>query len=136
MQVLQAAFSFPVADAKRTYNFYKAIFGSDACERDAEVVTVTLPGSQIFFIQTDEFNFLLKPAEVEAVLASGLNAAMLSVTVATRDDAYAILKLAADAGGKPCGQAVPYPWGLAAYFTDPDGHLVEAIWRDVKNSPI
>ncbi|AFM12106.1 VOC family protein [Turneriella parva] len=129
MQVLQAAFSFPVADAKRTHDFYKGVFGADACERDAEVVTVTLPGSQIFFIQTDEFNFLLKPAEVEAVLAPGLNAAMLSVTVATRDDAYAILKLAADAGGKPCGQAVPYPWGLAAYFTDPDGHLVEAIWR-------
>lgn len=130
MQAIQAAFSFPVADATRTRKFYQAIFGAEACEQDAEVVTVMLPGSQIFFIQTEEFNFLLKPAGVEAQIKPGLNAALLSVTLATRDDTYAILKLAADAGGKPCGQAVPYPWGLAAYFTDPDGHLVEAIWRD------
>ncbi len=132
MHVLRAAISFPVADAKRTNDFYRTVFGADCCERDADVVTVSLGATQIFFIQTDEFNFLLKPAEVEAQMTPGLNAALISLTVATRDEAYSVLKLAADAGGKPCRQAVPYPWGLASYFTDPDGHLIEVIWRDAR----
>ena len=132
MNVLQAAFSFPIADANRTCNFYRVIFSVENCEQDADVVTLALPGVQIFFIQTEEFNHLLKPAGIEAQFTPGLNAALLSLTVATRDDAYGVLKLAADAGGNPCGQAVPYPWGLAAYFTDPDGHIVEVIWRDAR----
>jgi len=132
MQVLQAAFSFPVADANRTCKFYQAVFGEESCEQDADVVTLALPGVQVFFIQTEEFNHLLKPAGVEAQFTPGLNAALLSLTVATRDEAYGVLKLAAGAGGNPCGQAVPYPWGLAAYFTDPDGHIFEVIWRDAK----
>ncbi len=132
MPVLRAAFSFPVADAQRTYRFYKAVFGADCCEQDGDVVTVALGDTQIFFMQTDEFNFLLKPAEVEVQITPGLNAAMLSLTVESRDEAYGVLKLAADAGGTPCRQAVPYPWGLASYFTDPDGHLIEVIWRDAR----
>ncbi len=130
MNVLQAAFSFPIADAKKTHAFYRAVFGTDACEVDERVVTVYLPGTQIFFIETDEFNHLLKPAAIEAQVGSGLNAALLSITVATRDEAYGVLKLADEAGGKPSAQAVPYPWGLASYFQDPDNHLWEVIWRD------
>jgi predicted lactoylglutathione lyase len=132
MNVLQAAFSFPIADANRTCNFYRAIFSVENCEQDADVVTLALPGVQIFFIQTEEFNHLLKPAGIEAQFTPGLNAALLSLSVATRDEAYGVLKLAANAGGNPCGQAVPYPWGLAAYFTDPDGHIVEVIWRHAR----
>ena len=132
MQVLQAAVSFPVADANRACKFYRAVFGADCCEQDADVVTLGLPGAQVFFIQTEEFNHLLKPAGIEAQFTPGLNAALLSLSVATRDEAYGVLKLAANACGNPCGQAVPYPWGLAAYFTDPDGHIVEVIWRHAR----
>lgn len=132
MNLLQAALSFPVADAGRTLTFYRAVFGHEVCDADGDVVTLTLPGVQIFFIQTDNFNFLLKPTGFEAQVSPGIHAALLSVTVATRDEAYGVLKLAAEAGGIPCTQAVPYPWGLAAYFQDPDQHLWEVIWRDPK----
>lgn len=45
---------------------------------------------------------------------------------------FAAEMVSREAGGEPCGQAVPYPWGLAAYFKDPDGHLWEVLWHSGK----
>lgn len=132
MAFLRAAISLPVADAVRTYRFYSTVFGSDHVVRDASTVMLELPAVHIFFIQTEEFNLLLKPADGTARFSGETNAVMLTATASTRDEAYAVLKSAADAGGTPCGQAVPYPWGLAAYFKDPDGHLWEVIWHSGK----
>jgi len=129
MPVLRAAFSLPIADAKRTERFYRAVFGDELVSREAAIVTLTLPHVNVFFIEVEEFNLLLKPADGEARFAAEKNVAMLTATVSARDEAYAVLKSAASAGGEPCGQAVPYPWGLAAYFKDPDGHLWEVLWH-------
>lgn len=130
MPVLRAAFSLPITDAWCTERFYAAVFGADAVSREASTVVLALPGVDIFFIESDEFDLLLKPADGTARFAVEQNAAMLTATVTTRDEAYAVLKAAADAGGAPCGQAVPYSWGLAAYFRDPDRHLWEVIWQN------
>lgn len=132
MPVLRAAFSLPVADAQRTERFYSGIFAAEMVSREAGTVTLELPGVNIFFIEVEEFNLLLKPADGEARFAAETNVAMLTATVSRRDEAYAVLKSAANAGGEPCGQAVPYPWGLAAYFKDPDGHLWEVLWHSGK----
>lgn len=132
MPVLRAAFSVPVADAQVTAHFYAAVFGEEVASREAGTVTLSLPGVDIFFIEVEEFNLLLKPANGEASFAAQTNAVMLTATVSTRDEAYAVLKSAASAGGVPCGQAVPYSWGLAAYFKDPDGHLWEVLWHSGK----
>jgi predicted lactoylglutathione lyase len=132
MPLLRAAFSLPVADAKRTERFYAEVFGKELVSREAGTVTLSLPGVDIFFIEVEEFNLLLKAADGEASFAAQTNAAMLTATVSTRDEAYGVLKSAADAGGQPCGQAVPYSWGLAAYFKDPDNHLWEVLWHSGK----
>lgn len=130
MPLLQAAFSLPVADTARTQRFYASVFGRAAVNLEGNTVAVELPGSSVFFIQLEDFNQLLKPAGVEADFATEKFTAMLTATVATRDEAYASLKAAVDGGGTACGQAVPYSWGMAAYFKDPDSHLWEIIWRD------
>jgi predicted lactoylglutathione lyase len=132
MLVRRAAFSLPVADALRSAKFYAAVFGTELVSREAGTVTLSLPGVDIFFIEVEEFNLLLKPVDGEASFAAQTNAAMLTATVSTRDEAYGVLKSAADAGGQPCGQAVPYSWGLAAYFKDPDNHLWEVLWHSGK----
>ncbi|MBN8221058.1 MAG: VOC family protein [Spirochaetes bacterium] len=132
MQLYQAAFSLPVADPRRTHTFYTRVFGGDRVHLDDNTVSVDLPGASVFFIEREEFNLLLKPALVEADFATEKFTSMLSATVGTRDEAYACLKAAVDAGGSACGQAVHYPWGMASYFKDPDGHLWEIIWRDGK----
>jgi uncharacterized protein len=132
MQLMQAAFSLPVLDPARTHKFYACVFGGEICEQDGNTVSLALPGMTVFFIEREDFNLLLKPAEVEGDFATEKFTSMLSVTVQTRDEAYQSLKSAVEGGGTPCGQAVPYPWGMAAYFKDPDGHLWEILWRDPK----
>lgn len=129
---MQAAISLPVADPAQTFRFYARVFGADAVTREEGTISLELPGVSVFFIEREEFNLLLKPAEAEADFTTGKFTSMLSATVTTRDEAYGSLKSAVEGGGTPCGQAVPYPWGLAAYFKDPDGHLWEIIWRDRK----
>ncbi len=132
MQLIQAAFSLPVADPQRSHKFYTRVFSADLVALDDNTVSIQLPGVSVFFIEREEFNLLLKPAEVEADFATEKFTSMLSATVTTRDEAYAVLKAAVEGGGSACGQAVHYPWGMAAYFKDPDGHLWEILWRDPK----
>lgn len=130
MQILETAFSLPVADLARTHQFYVSVFGADACVRDEELVSLKVGAMTVFFIPLEAFNQMLKPADTESEFTTGKFTSMLSCTVMTRDEAYGSLKAAVAGGGTPCGQAVPYPWGLAAYFKDPDEHLWEILWRD------
>lgn len=135
MEILETAFSLPVADLGRTHKFYVAVFGADACTRDEDLVSLKVGGMTVFFLDIEQFNLMLKPAEAEVDFTTGKFTSMLSCTVSTRDEAYSSLKAAVHGGGSPCGQAVHYPWGLAAYFKDPDQHLWEILWRDPKFHP-
>lgn len=130
MDIFETAFSLPVANLTVTHKFYVSVFGTDHCVRDEELVSLKVGAMTVFFIPVEEFNQMLKPADKEADFTTGKFTSMLSCTVMTRDQAYASLKAAVEGGGTPCGQAVPYPWGLAAYFKDPDEHLWEILWRD------
>jgi predicted lactoylglutathione lyase len=132
VQILQTAFSLPVADPQRSHKFYRRVFGADICSLEENTVAVQMPGMTVFFVEREEFNLLLKPAESEADFVTGKFTSMLSCTVLTRDELYSSLKSAVEGGGTPCSQAVPYPWGMAAYFKDPDSHLWEILWRDSK----
>jgi predicted enzyme related to lactoylglutathione lyase len=127
MHLLQSAFSLPVTEPKRTFEFYRSVFGAEICELDENTVSLQLPGVTVFFTEREEFNVLLKPADAEANFATGSYTSMLSATVATRDELYGSLKSAQEAGGTPCGQATSYPWGMAAAQGDknlcrPDTH--------------
>lgn len=132
MHLLQSAISLPITQPKRTFDFYQHVFGAEACELDENTVSLQLPGVTVFFTEREEFNVMLKPADTEANFITGSFTSMLSATVATRDELYGCLKLAQEGGGTPCGQATSYPWGMAAYFKDPDQHLWEILWRDSK----
>ena len=54
---------------------------------------------------------------------------ILSYFAASKEDVDAILKRANAASGAVSGEAEDQPWGFSEYFTDPDGHLWEIMWK-------
>jgi predicted lactoylglutathione lyase len=59
----------------------------------------------------------------------GSSECILSYFAASKEDVAAILKRANAAGGAVPGEAEDQPWGYSGYFTDPDGHLWEIMWK-------
>jgi Glyoxalase/Bleomycin resistance protein/Dioxygenase superfamily len=59
----------------------------------------------------------------------GSSECILSYFAASKEDVDAILKRANAAGGAVPGEAEDQPWGYSGYFTDPDGHLWEIMWK-------
>ena len=59
----------------------------------------------------------------------GSSECILSYFAASKEGVDAILKRANAAGGAVQGAAEDQPWGCFGYFTDPDGHLWEIMWK-------
>jgi hypothetical protein len=59
----------------------------------------------------------------------GSSECILGYFAASKEDVDAILKRANAAGGAVPGEAEDQPWGYSGYFTDPDGHLWEIMWK-------
>jgi catechol 2,3-dioxygenase-like lactoylglutathione lyase family enzyme len=81
MHLLQSAFSLPVASPTATLKFYASVFGPEMVHLDDNTVSVDLPGATVFFIEREDFNLLLKPADTEANFVTGTFTSMLSATV-------------------------------------------------------
>ena len=60
VEILETAFSLPIADLARTHRFYVSVFGSEACTRDEELVSLKVGAMTVFFIPLEEFNQMLK----------------------------------------------------------------------------
>ncbi|MBV6493893.1 MAG: hypothetical protein LDLANPLL_01917 [Turneriella sp.] len=129
MQFVDSAINLPVRDASRSVAFYRSVFGTQNVDFEDNVVSLRIGSTLYFFMEHEAFLSILKPTGASPEFGTEKFTALLSATVTTRDDAYRILKNVADAGGTPCGQAVHYAWGMAAYFEDLDRHLWEIIWR-------
>lgn len=134
MAFQRAGISLAITNATKTARFYAQVFGAANVAREERMVVLTLPNLLVFFIEREAFDEALKPTGEVAEFVMGKFTSMLTVSVETLDEAYGSLKNAVEGGGTPCGQAVPYPWGRAAYFKDPDNHLWEIIWRNPKIS--
>lgn len=133
MAFLRAGFSLAITDVQKTARFYSQVFGTASVSQEDGMVVLGLPGVTVFFIEREAFSDAIKPTGEEARFTTGTYTSMLTVSVETLDEAYGSLKKAVEGGGTPCGQAVAYPWGRAAYFKDPDDHLWEIVWRNPNN---
>ncbi|HRP69046.1 MAG TPA: VOC family protein [Turneriella sp.] len=129
MRFTGSAINLPVQNITRTYNFYKQVFSEATVALEENIVSLRIGASLYFFMEHEAFETVLKPTQKTPEFTTEKFTALLSATVTTRDDAYAVLKRATDAGGTSCGQAVHYAWGAAAYFEDVDHHLWEIIYR-------
>ncbi|MET7708698.1 VOC family protein [Micromonospora sp. NPDC005413] len=118
--------SLPIADRATSYRFYRDGLGLDAVGELADdglpepLQFVVNDGLRLMLIPTGGFGWLIGQHEVAT---RGQSECVLSLGVASPADADAIVERARAAGGEVITEPKAQPWGYAAVFADPDGHL-------------
>ena len=118
--------SLPVADRVRAHDFYRDGLGLDAIGELADdgvpepLLFVLNPMSRLMLVPTDGFGWVIGNHQVAA---GGTSECVLGIGAATDDDVNQIVERARRAGATVATEAAPQPWGYAAAFADPDGHI-------------
>ncbi|MET7371369.1 VOC family protein [Micromonospora arida] len=118
--------SLPVSDRATSYRFYRDGLGLDAEGELADdgfpepLQFVVNDGLRLMLIPTGGFGWVIGRHEIAA---RGISECVLSLSVAAPADVDAITERARAAGGEVVTEPATQPWGYAALFADPDGHL-------------
>ncbi len=124
--------TLPVDDLKKSLAFYRDGLGlpaqfsaelKDGADRTAFELAVDL---WLVLMPRAEFAKCTKIAH-QPDAPRGSSECILSYFAASKEDVDAILKRANAAGGAVPGEAEER--GYSGYFTDPDGHLWEIMWK-------
>ena len=116
----------PIADRRRSHTFYTDGLGLDAIGPVADdgvpepLQVVLNDGVRLMLIPTGGFAWTIAGHEVAP---AGVAECQLSIVLATDDDVDALIEQARSAGAEIAGEPQRQPWGYAANFADPDGHL-------------
>ena len=124
----------PVKNLAASTQFYEALgFKKDTQFSDDTTSTMVWSDTITFQLQThDKFKGWVSKEVVDARTTAGV---LLTLSQATRNDVDAIVKVAADAGGKAGTRApIDMGWLYNRSFEDPDGHMFEVVWLDVKDA--
>ena len=118
--------SLPIADRARSLDFYR-----DALDLEApgELADDGVP-EPLIFVLNDHARLMLVPTEGfdwvigdHTVVAPGTSEVTLGISAASDDAVNTIIERASAAGAKVASEPAPQPWGYAAVFEDPDGHV-------------
>ncbi|WP_299425799.1 VOC family protein [uncultured Meiothermus sp.] len=124
----------PVTNLAVSTQFYEAI-GFKIDERFSDDTTSTMIWSDTitFQLQThDKFKGWVSKAVVDARTTSEV---LLTLSQETRNEVDSIVQAAAEAGGKAGTRApIDMGWLYNRSFEDPDGHMFEAVWLDMKRA--
>jgi uncharacterized protein len=118
--------SLPVADRVRARDFYRDGLGLEAIGELADdgvpepLLLVLNPMIRLMLVPTEGFGWVIGDHDVAA---AGTNECVLGIGAATDDDVEAIVERARSAGATVATEPAPQPWGYAAAFADPDGHI-------------
>jgi predicted lactoylglutathione lyase len=118
--------SLPVADRVRSHAFYREGLGLEAIGEPADdgvpepLMFVLNPMARIMLIPRDGFGWVIGDHDVAP---TGTSECVLGIGAATDDDVSEIVERARRAGATVAAEPAPQPWGHAAAFTDPDGHV-------------
>ncbi len=118
--------SLPVADRVRSRDFYRDGLGLDAIGEPADdgvpepLLLVLNPMSRLMLVPTGGFGWVIGDHQVAA---HGTSECVLGIGAATDDDVHQIVERARRAGATVATEPAPQPWGYAAAFADPDGHI-------------
>ena len=118
--------SLPVADRVRAHDFYRDGLGLDAIGELADdgvpepLMFVLNPMGRLMLVPTGGFGWVIGDHQVAAV---GTSECVLGIGAATDDDVDQIVERARRAGATVATEPAPQPWGYAAAFADPDGHI-------------
>ncbi len=118
--------SLPVADRVRARDFYRDGLGLDAIGELADdgvpepLMFVLNRMSRLMLVPTGGFGWVIGDHQVAPV---GTSECVLGIAAATDDDVNEIVERARRAGATVATEPAPQPWGYAASFADPDGHI-------------
>ncbi|HPI94331.1 MAG TPA: lactoylglutathione lyase [Deltaproteobacteria bacterium] len=124
----------PVTNLVASTQFYEALgFKKNARFSDETTSTMVWSDTITFQLQThDKFKGWVSKEVVDARTTSGV---LLTLSQDSRNDVDAIVKAAAEAGGKAGTRApIDMGWLYNRSFEDPDGHMFEAVWLDMKGA--
>ena len=118
--------SLPVADRPRAHAFYRDGLGLEAIGELADdgvpepLLFVLNPMTRLMLIPTVGFGWVVGEHQVAP---PGTSECALGISAATDDEVQAIVERARTAGATVASDPAPQPWGYAAAFADPDGHI-------------
>jgi predicted lactoylglutathione lyase len=118
--------SLPVADRVRAHAFYREALGLEAVGELADdgvpepLLFVLNPMARLMLVPTGGFGWVVGSHEVAA---PGTSECVLGIPAGTEDEVREIVERARRAGATVASEPAPQPWGYAAAFTDPDGHV-------------
>jgi uncharacterized protein len=118
--------SLPVADRVRSHDFYRDGLGLDAIGEPADdgvpepLMFVLNSMTRLMLVPTGGFGWVIGDHLVAEV---GMSECVLGIGAATDDDVKAFVERARRAGATVAIEPAPQPWGYAASFADPDGHI-------------
>jgi uncharacterized protein len=127
MQYHPLLISLPTADRVRAYAFYQEALGLEAI---GEPVDDGVPEPLLFALNAETRLMLVPTGGFGWVIGddrdvAGPGTSECTIGLSADDDAGidAIVERARAAGATVSNEPAPQPWGYAATFTDPDGHL-------------
>jgi hypothetical protein len=120
--------SLPIADRPRSHAFYTEALGLETI--GDEIADDGLP-EPLLFVLNDQTRLMLVPTggfgwvigDDHEVASPGVNECVLGIAADDDTQVEAIVERARRAGAAVGAEPAPQPWGYAATFSDPDGHL-------------
>jgi uncharacterized protein len=118
--------SLPTADRVRAHAFYREALGLEAVGELADdgvpepLVFVVNDQTRLMFVPTGGFGWV---AGGHAVAEPGTTECLLGITAGSDGEVDAMVERARTAGAVVTAEPATQPWGYAATFADPDGHL-------------
>jgi uncharacterized protein len=117
--------SLPIADRVRAHDFYREALGLEAVGEPAgdgvpePLVFVVNAETRLMLVPNGGFGWVAG----NAVAEPGTTECLLGITAASGAEVDAIVDRARAAGARVTAGPAARPWGYAATFADPDGHL-------------
>jgi predicted lactoylglutathione lyase len=124
----------PVMNLAASTRFYEALgFKKDAKFSDDTTSTMVWSDTITFQLQTHQkFRGWVSKEVADARTSSEV---LLTLSQDTRDDVDRIVKAAVEAGGTAGTRSpIDMGWLYNRSFEDPDGHMFEAVWLDMKGA--
>jgi uncharacterized protein len=118
--------SLPTADRVRAHGFYREALGLEAVGELADdgvpepLVFIVNEATRLMLIPTGGFGWV---AGDNAVAEPGTSECLLGITTGSDGEVDAVVGRARAAGATVTAEPGQQPWGYAATFADPDGHL-------------
>jgi uncharacterized protein len=128
MSLSSVVVSLPIADRPTSFAFYRDVFGLEAIGEPAddgvpEPLQFALgdgDGVRLMLVPTGGFGWVIGGREVAS---RGLSECVLGLGAATNEAVDELVDRAERSGAEIVTAPGQQPWGYAAAFTDPDGHV-------------